>query len=319
MLKKIIAIILSILIPLLCGCSSPSRTAVVDANKINILCTTFPQYDWVCNITQGSASVQVSFLLEDGTDMHSFQPSADDIIKISSCDMFIYNGGVSDSIFEDILSTTKKEGQTVFSMMDALSPYLLTEQHIETTEQDHTHHSEYDEHVWLSLRNASLLCKAITEELIKLNPSEAHLYEKNSNLYIEKLNSIDEKYLSTVESAKIHELVFVDRFPFRYLANDYSLTCYAAFPGCSSETDASFSTILYLAEKINEIGNNTAITIDDSNVFIADTVREATKSKDFKTYTMNSLQSVTTEDINNGLTYLSAMERNLEVLEIALN
>ncbi len=318
MLKKIIAVILTFCISLLCGCSYISHTSVVDADKINILCTTFPQYDWVCNITKGSASVQVSFLLADGTDIHSFQPSADDIIKISSCDMFIYNGGISDSVFEDILSTTKNAEPIVFNMMKSLKPYLLTESQIEIAEQEHAQHNEYDEHIWLSLKNASLLCKSISDELIKLNPSEANLYEQNTNSYIEKLNLLDSKYLDTVNNAKIHELVFVDRFPFRYLANDYSITCYAAFPGCSSETDASFNTILYLAEKINELGNNTAITIDNSNIFISDTVKEA-RGMDFKIYEMNSLQSVTAQEVNSGLTYLSAMEDNLSTLTMALN
>lgn len=318
MLKRIASVVIAAMLIILSGCTGKTQTGMFNTDKINILCSTFPQYDWVYKLTENSNSIEVSLLLSDGTDIHSFQPSADDIIKISSCDMFIYNGGTSDAALADILSGNKNSNQVVFNMMDYLGEALLPETHIDGGEHTHKDHSEFDEHIWLSLRNAAMLCQAISNEIIKLDFANKDLYTKNAENYIQALNLLDKEYEASIKNAKRHELVFVDRFPFRYLANDYSLTCYAAFPGCSAETDAGFSTILFLADKLDELGLETAICIEDSNVFIADTVREATKSKKLTTVTLNSLQSVTYDDITSGATYLSIMEDNLKALKRAL-
>ncbi len=319
MLKRFISVTISAIIILLCGCTPTTPTT--DADKINILCSTFPQYDWVRCLTEGAGGVTVSLLIDDGTDIHSFQPSADDIINISSCDMFIYNGGRGDAAFEDILSGSTNESQVTLNMMQALGSSVLPEAHTEGAEHnhEHEHHSEYDEHIWLSLKNAKALCQIISEHLKSLDPDNADLYTENTNAYIQKLDTLDEQYTITTENARMRELIFVDRFPFRYLANDYSLTCHAAFPGCSAETDAGFNTILQLADKLDELGTYTAVTIEHSDVSIADTVKEASKAKKLSTYSMNSLQTVTREDIDSGLTYLSAMEGNLDTLKKVLN
>ena len=229
--------------------------------------------------------------------------------------MFIYNGGNSDAALEDILSSNSNENQITLCMMEELSNYLLQETHTDNTEHKH----EYDEHIWLSLKCAKKLCLIISEHLKLLDPNNADIYTQNTNSYIDKINTLDAAYESMISTAKTREVVIIDRFPFRYLADDYSLICHSAFPGCSSETDAGFNTILQLADKLDTLGSYSAITIEHSNVNIADAVKEATKAKQISTYTMNSLQTVTRDDIESGLTYLSAMESNLDTLKKVLN
>lgn len=177
---------------------------------------------------------------------------------------------------------------------------------------------EYDEHVWLSLKNAKVLCTAIADELSELNPDNAELYKKNLDAYVEKLSNLDMEYQQTVDTSERNTLLFGDRFPFRYLVDDYGLSYYAAFAGCSAETEASFETITFLAGKVDELGLHNALTIEKSDQKIAQTIIQNTKEKNQKILTMDSMQSTTSENVSNGATYLSIMENNLEILKEAL-
>lgn len=177
---------------------------------------------------------------------------------------------------------------------------------------------EYDEHVWLSLKNAKVLCTAIADELSELNPDNAELYKKNLDAYVEKLSNLDKKYQQTVETSEQNTLLFGDRFPFRYLVDDYGLNYYAAFAGCSAETEASFETITFLAGKVDELGLHNALTIEKSDQKIAQTIIKNTKEKNQKILMMDSMQSTTSENVSGGATYLSIMENNLEILKEAL-
>ena len=176
-----------------------------------------------------------------------------------------------------------------------------------------------DEHVWLSLKNAQKFCKVIADDLAELDPATAQKYQENVTSYCNQLASLDTEYANTVKSGKKNTILFADRFPFRYLVDDYGLKYYAAFVGCSAETEVSFDTIAFLAKKVNELGLSSILQIESGNGRIADTVKKTTSAKNQKTLTMDSMQSTTTKDVNDGATYLSIMKKNLEVLKEALN
>lgn len=187
-------------------------------------------------------------------------------------------------------------------------------------DDDHEHeHEEIDEHVWLSLKNAKIYVSKIEEALSKIDPENSEIYKKNATKYLEELDKLDKEYEAVIAKSKRKTIVVGDRFPFRYLVDDYDLDYYAAFVGCSAETEASFETVIFLANKLNELNLDTVLTIDGSNMKIAKTIVENTKSKDEKILELNSLQSTTKEQIENGLNYLEVMKNNLEVLKEILN
>ena len=272
------------------------------SDKLQVVVTIFPPYDWAREIIGENAdNVELTLLLQNGVDMHSYQPSTADIMKISGCDLLIYIGGESDEWIEDVLAEAVNSDLVALNLMH------------------HTDEAEYDEHIWLSLRNAELLVSAIEETLSGIDPSHADTYLANAEQYLTKLRELDQAYSETVNTASRDIVLFADRFPFRYLTDDYALTYYAAFPGCSAETEASFSTITYLADKTIEHALPAILILENSDASIAETIRDATLTKNQKILTMDSLQSVTAEDIRSGVTYLSVMESNLNILKEALN
>lgn len=177
---------------------------------------------------------------------------------------------------------------------------------------------EYDEHVWLSLKNAQTLCKAIAEALETADPEHKDVYAANVDSYLEKLSSLDGQYQDAVANASQKTLLFGERFPFRYMVDDYGLKYYAAFAGCSAESEASFETISFLAKKVDELGLKNIMTIENSDQKIAKTIRDNTKDKNQEILSLDSMQSTTSEDVKNGTTYLSVMESNLDVLKKAM-
>ena len=303
----------------LSGCDTQSKT-----DGLDIVCTTFPQYDWVRTITEGDDSVNLTILETTGQDLHNFQPSAADIVKIYQCDLFIYVGGESDEWADEVLSSSSSNPERVtIDLVETLGNAALVEEEVPGAEQedhDHDHdHGEIDEHVWLSLKNAVVFCRAITNTLCELNPDEADLYRSNSEAYCAELSALDAQYEEMVESAARKTVLFGDRFPFRYLAEDYGLTYYAAFSGCSAETEASFSVITNLAAAVDENELPCILLLETSDQGIAVQVRNNTKTKDQEILVMNSIQSVTGSQIENGASYLTLMQENLKTLEKALN
>ena len=301
------------------GCGKlPS--SFVTSDKIKVVCTTFPQYDWVR-------------LTDNGVDMHSYQPSTADIAAVASCDVLVYTGGTSENWVTSALKEAVNPDMTVVNLMDYLGDSVKEEELAEGMQGDshgHTHsHAqedddhdeahdgshdhgeehhhedeiEYDEHIWLSVNNA----EKIVEELT------------NASAYQSRLNELDTQYAQAVQSAKHDTVLFGDRFPFRYLVDDYGINYYAAFAGCSSETSASFKTVVFLSGKIDELGLSKVLVIENSGEQVAKTVIENTKNKNAEILTLDSMQSVTKKQIADGYTYLSAMEKNLEVLKAALN
>ncbi len=319
-MKKIIALILSICLLLTLFSSCTQKDERSSKSGLKIVTSIFPEYDWVMNILGERADeTELTLLLDSGVDLHSYQPTATDIMKISSADIFIYIGGESDKWVKDAVSAAKNENLNEIALMELIADSLKDEEISEGMQADDEEDETYDEHVWLSLKNTAKTISLIANAIENADPEHAAEYEENANAYIEKINQLDKEYEAAVENANKDTLLFADRFPFRYLTEDYKLKYYAAFPGCSAETEASFETVKFLAQKTDELSLNYLITIEGSNSKIADTIIQNTKDKDQKTLIMDSMQSVTREGIDEGKTYLSIMEKNLDVLKEALS
>ena len=331
-MKKYISVLLAAIVMVGClsACGSRDVSKVAAGNKLQIVTTIFPEYDWVMNVLGDIASdAEVTMLLDNGVDLHSYQPTADDILKISGCDLFIYVGGESDEWVEDALKEATNKDMVVIDLLDALGDSVKEEEVVEgmqgEDEEEHEHEDgeeeeiEYDEHVWLSLRNAVMLTEKISDALQTIDKGNAESYKVNAQEYISKLNALDKKYQDVVASASQKTLLFGDRFPFRYMVDDYGLSYYAAFVGCSAETEASFETISFLAGKVDELSLKCVMTIEGADHRIAETIIQNTDSKDQKILTMDSMQSTTSRDVQGGTTYLEIMEGNLDVLTEALN
>ena len=327
-----------------------------NSNKISIVCTTFPQYDWVKNILGEEAErFYVTLLLDNGVDMHSYQPAVKDIATAGSSDLFIYVGGESDTWVEDALKEAKNKDLKAINLMVTLDNFVKEEEVVEGMQEErkslgHSHEKsskekqeqtqkeshensqeingqkeaadeepEYDEHIWLSIRNAEIMVKNIEKAIEQLDSDNAKVYQNNAENYIKKLDTLDKQYANTIQNAKYKAILFGDRFPFRYMADDYDLKYYAAFAGCSAETMAGFETVTFLAKKADELRLPVILTIENSDGRIAEAVKSNTTKKNQKILAMNSLQSVTKEQIADGITYLQVMQENLSVLSEALN
>ena len=325
-MKRFLALILAVIMAatIFAGCSSaPAK----DEGKLNIVTTIFPEYDWVSNITSGAEDVNITLLLENGADLHSYQPTAEDIVKISSCDVFIYVGGESDKWVDDALKGATNKEMTVINLLDILGTKAKEEETVEGMQaekeekdgkEEAEEEAELDEHVWLSLKNASMLCGKISDKLSEKDAKNKELYSKNTENYLKKLNELDARYKAVKDSAKYDTLIFADRFPFRYLIDDYNLKYYAAFSGCSAESEASFETVAFLAKKLDELKLPALMKIDGSDGKIANTVLQTSNQKNAQILELDSMQSVNKKDIEDGKTYLSIMESNLAVFTQAV-
>ena len=369
-MRKYLVVCLAVLlgISILSACGRTKATEVAGQSSVSgevssddalkIVVTIFPEYDWVKQILGENSNAEVKMLLDNGVDLHSYQPSVDDIISISECDLFVYVGGESDEWVEDALAEGNKTDRRVINLLEVLGDQVKAEEVVEGMEAEHDHdhdhgdadedhdhedadedhedhdhedadedhhdhdheeeEEEMDEHVWLSLRNASAICEAIAGELGQIDPANSDTYMKNLKSYQDELAKLDQEYAGAVNGAKTGTLLFADRFPFRYLVDDYSLNYYAAFVGCSAETEASFQTILFLANKVDELNLSAILTIEGTDHKIAETVRNSTEKKDQKILSMDSMQGTTSKDVADGKTYLSIMKANLDVLKEAI-
>lgn len=327
-MKKITALLLALfmLVGALAGCGKQNDTNQTD--KLSIVTTIFPEYDWVREILGEKAdNAEITMLLDNGVDLHSYQPTADDIVKISDCDLFIYVGGESDEWVEDALRNAANGNMKVINLLEVLGDSVKTEEIVEGMQEaeheyedaeEHEHEEEADEHVWLSLKNAKMLVRVISKALQELDPDSKDIYAANADAYVKKLSALDAEYQAAVDAASNKTILFGDRFPFRYLVDDYGLRYYAAFVGCSAETEAGFETISFLAKRVDEWKLPCVLTIEGAQHKIAETVVRNTTAKNQRVLTMDSMQSTTSKDVKNGTTYLSVMEKNLSVLKEAL-
>lgn len=320
---------LLISIATLTGCSN-IKTPEKPDNKISVITTIFPEYDWVMSlINEQNENFDVKLLLDGCTDLHSYQPTVQDISAIADCDLFIYVGGESDSWVNECLENIDSSRIKTVNLLEILgnkskeeaiiegmSERKILDIHTDNDQSDEEH--EYDEHVWLSLKNAEIFCNAIKEALCQLDPDHAESFQSQYNNYMNKLNILDKLYESVVSTSSIKTLLFADRFPFRYLTDDYGLNYYAAFVGCSAESEASFETLLFLANKVDQERLPVILTLENSDQRIARTVRDTSAARTAKILPLNSLQSASTEDRKNGITYLSVMHQNLVTIYEAL-
>ena len=304
-LKRFIISVFTILFAVIsCACGEN-----VKSDKISIVCTTFPQYDWVKNIVGDNANkFDIYWLVNTGADVHSYQPTAQDFVKLSDADLIINIGGESDDWAEE------NANGYVITMLDCEDAECESD-HEHTDEHDHEH--TVDEHIWLSLKSTSEICNRISDALSKLDTENAEIYKQNCKNYIDKLNELDLKITEKVEE-DVKPLIFADRFPFKYFVEDYGLQYYSAFPGCSAETEASFETVITLANEIDKNAISYVFTIDTGNSSIADTVISNAKRSDIEILNLNSLQSVSKADFESGLTYLDVMNENIEKILKAL-
>jgi len=327
-MKKITALLLALfmLVGALAGCGKQNDTNQTD--KLSIVTTIFPEYDWVREILGEKAdNAEITMLLDNGVDLHSYQPTADDIVKISDCDLFIYVGGESDEWVEDALRNAANGNMKVINLLEVLGDSVKTEEIVEGMQEaehehedaeEHEHEEEADEHVWLSLKNAKMLVRVISKALQELDPDSKDIYAANADAYVKKLSALDAEYQAAVDAASNKTILFGDRFPFRYLVDDYGLRYYAAFVGCSAETEAGFETISFLAKRVDELKLPCVLTIEGAQHKIAETIVRNTTAKNQRVLTMDSMQSTTSKDVKNGTTYLSVMEKNLSVLKEVL-
>lgn len=350
-MKKVasIAILFFALAFMLTACNTESGKKDSAPKKISVVATIYPQYDWLKNVIGERAdAVDLKLLIKNGTDLHSYKPSAQDIATIAKADLVVYVGGESDEWIEKALEATPKEGRIALNLMKALGDRVKEEEvvegmqteehhhehgeeaeehehehheHAEKHEDEHHHHEEVenDEHIWLSLKNAWILVNALAQSLSKVDSANSSIYTANAVLYNAKLWEMDKEFATATSDASQKTVLFGDRFPFRYLVDDYGIKYYAAFVGCSAESEASFETVTFLAGKMDSLQLPAIFTIDGSNGKIARAILEASKnSKNAQVLTLNSMQSVTDEQIKAGVDYLSIMRDNLEVLKKAL-
>ena len=302
----------------LCGCAQPEPPA---NERPSIVCTIFPQFDWTRQIIGDNAGAfDLTLLINDKTDLHNYQLSVADAVKISDCDLFIYVGGESDGWTVDLLKNATNEKMIVISLLDLLGASAKFDETMEGMEPEEKEtDEEYDEHVWLSLNNARVFCPVIAAALCDLDPENAGDYRDNLDAYLKQLAALDAEYQDMTDSATEKTLLFGDRFPFRYLTDDYGITPYAAFSGCSAETEASFDTILFLAQKTDELQLKYIIVTESADQSIAQTIINNTEGKNQQILVLDAMQSVTSKDVQNGVSYVSIMENNLVALKEALN
>ncbi|MCD7738534.1 MAG: metal ABC transporter substrate-binding protein [Lachnospiraceae bacterium] len=322
-MKKKIEVMAALLLTavLLASCAN----SVPTSEGVSVVCTIFPQYDWVNVLLEGTgADVEVILLSDDGTDIHSYQPSVQDMAVIRESDLLIYVGGDSEDWLWELLTEDEKLAQKSVSLLEMVDELVLEEEEKEgmTDEIGHDHGEDFeaedDEHVWLSFENAIVLCEELAERLCILLPESELQIRENLTAYKEELAALETEYEQAVETAQYDTLLFGDRFPFRYLTEEFDLDYYAAFAGCNADAEASFETIVFLIEKMDELDLPAILIIDGSDEDLAQTIRKNTRAADQEILVLNSMQSVSGEEAAGGAGFLGIMEENLAVLKAAL-
>lgn len=287
-----------------CSCGEVERST----GKISVVTTIFPYYDFARSVSKGTCDVDM--LLKPGSDVHSFEPTPSDILKIRNADLFIYNGGESDEWVDSILESL---GDTDKPVVMKMTDYVKS-----LTEMDADHHAEdeEDEHIWTSLDNAKTLVSKISDEVSKLDSKNKSIYHRNGLDYIEKISKVQSEIENTVNSSESKKIVVGDRFPLLYFATEFSLDWECAFPGCSTETEPSLDRLSKLTDTIEKDKIKTILKLEMSENKVADTLADETNTK---VRTFYSAESVSKEDFANNVTYVDLMERNNNALKEALS
>ena len=298
-------------------CIGCTNTESESNGKIKVVSAIFASYDFARQI--GGNVADITMLLKPGVESHSYEPSPKDIITVQECDVFIYVGGENDAWVDNILESMDTSDMTIIKMIDLVDKYEEEavegmDGHEHTDECEHDH-SEWDEHVWTSPVNAIKICKALTEAFVKNDKANKAVYEENSDRYIEELKKLDETFRKIVGTADRKVVVFGDRFPLRYFVEEYNLEYYAAFPGCSSETEASAATVAFLIDKVKEEEIPVVFKIELSSDSMANTIAEGSGAK---VLTFNTCHNVTSEEFEKGENYITLMYRNANALKEAI-
>ena len=322
-MKKLNNIVILLVVAILCmaaltACGQKAKSADQDG-KINVIATIFPEYDFLRQI--GGDHLNLTMLLTPGAESHSFEPTPQDIKEVANSDLFVYVGGDSDAWVDSILDSVDTTQTEVVTLMDCVTlkeeevAEGMTPEEEEETEGSEEE-TEYDEHVWTSPKNAVLIVQKLCDNLCKIDPKNADDYKQNTKDYVAKLNDLDAEFQDVVDHAKRTEIVVGDRFPFRYFVDAYGLTYYAAFPGCSTDTEASAATIAFLTDKVKQDEIPVVFHIELSNEKVCDSICESTGAK---SELLNAVHNVSKKDFEAGITYMDLMEHNVEVLKEALN
>lgn len=314
MRKKMISlfVILLLFAVTFTGCTSSEKT---DNGKINIVSTIFPQYDFAREIAGDKANLKM--LIQPGGESHTYEPTPQDIISIQEADVFLYIGGENDAWVDDILESIDTTEMQVVKLIDCVELVCVgeTEEH-NHSHNDNEHNHEFDEHIWTSPMNAQKMVEAISRAMCKADPENSDFYNDNTTEYCVKLIDLDTKIRNIVSNAKRNELIFGDRFPLIYFTKEYGLTYQAAFPGCSSETEPSASTIALLSDKVKQDDIPVILKIELSSSTVADTIANETSTEVLTFYSCHNLSK---SQFDNGESYISMMTENIETLKIALN
>lgn len=326
---RITVLIFAIFVGILTGCGEQKFSE--DEGKYHIVCTIFPEYDWLKNVIgEDSECFEIDLLIKNGTDLHSYQPTAEDMATIADCDFFVYVGGESATWVDDALKNVRNQEVRILNLSHLLEGNLQEEEHVEGMQDTHHHHDEsceeehdhyheeaYDEHVWLSLKNAKVIVEELCRIVSEMDAAHAERYEKNAEAYVKQITQLDQCFEQEIGQAKKDTILVADRFPFLYMVKDYDLEYYAAFSGCSAETEASFETITFLMEKVEMLDLSTILVIENSDDRLAKTVAANAGNPEIRV--LNSLQSISESEMKQGASYLEIMRENLEVLKAALN
>ncbi len=372
--KLIVLLLVFVLLLSSCAKNAEGKKGIGSDKKIKIVATTFPQFDWIREIAgENMKNIELTLLLNSGVDLHSYKPTAEDIITISNADLFIHVGGASDAWVDDVLKATSNDVKRL-SLVEILDDKVKMSEEVEGMqphdhehgdehkhedghehgdehkhedghehgdehkhedghkhgdehkhedghkhEEEHEHegHKHLDEHVWLSLKNAIILVDEIATSLAEIDKENADLYKKNASDYIQKLSNLDLEYEQAVNNGSRKTILFADRFPFRYMIDDYNLEYFAAFSGCSAESEASFETIAFLSEKVKELDLKSVMTLEGREKDVAETVI-SNSGMDCKILEMDSMQSINQKNVDDGAKYFDIMKENKKALEEAL-
>ncbi len=301
----------------LCACSSESGYFESDSTKLKIISTVFPPYDLAKHIAGDNAEMKI--LLPPGSEAHTYEPTAKEIIAIQNCDIFLYIGGENEQWADKLINSNDTSKVKIVKLIDCVP--TLSEDDEDEHEDEHNHHEhehdhETDEHIWTSPENARLMLSAVYDAICAVDPENSQTYTENKDAYDKQLADLDNEYKTAVDNAKNKTIVLADKFPFRYLAHEYGLDCYAAFSSCSDESEPSVSTMIKLTKKIKENNIPVVYYLEFSSTKIADTLCDETGAKKLM---LHSCHNVSKEDLENDISYVDLMKQNLENLKVALN
>ena len=321
MKKVILYILCAALMMSLLGCARVNTSAKGSENGISIVTTIFPLYDFARAVTDGKADV--TMLIDPGAEVHTFDPTPDDMIKIQNADVFIYIGGENEAWVDQVLESMDTSGKTILRLMDAVTPVEeevvegMQSDHAHPDEEDeHAHEHEFDEHIWTSPKNAMLMVSAIAEAMGKADETNAEAYNKNAADYNAQIGEVDKRIQGIVDNASRKLILVADRFPFRYMVDEFGLDYSAAFSGCSAESDVSVGTLTYLIDKVKAESIPYIYYIELSNKRVAESVAEQTG---VNMLLLHSCHNVTKSDFDAGVTYVKLMQQNADNLEKGLN